>query len=69
MLNAPETFSPPSAARELPEATVIPFLEEKTEGQTAALLREMGKTLNKPTQYLLRLLSALGRLKKAKNIE
>ena len=44
MLNAPETFSPPSAARELPEATVIPFLEEKTEGQTAALLREMGKT-------------------------
>lgn len=69
MLNAPETFSPPIAARKLPEATVIPFLEEKTEGQTAALLREMGKTLNKPTQYLLRLLSALGRLKKAKNIE
>ena len=41
MLDAPGMFSPCIAARKLPEATTVPFFEENTEGQIAALFRKM----------------------------
>lgn len=64
VLKSPETFSPQIHARKLPEATTVPFLEEKTEDQTAALLRGMGRLSISNSQNPPRLLSAPGNLMK-----